>query len=306
MLTTIFVDAHATSATHNGATWNTAYTDLQQALTAANSGDTIKVADGTYKPGSGSTSSSSTFALKNGVTVQGGYAGFGATDPNARDIAANKTILSGFLATTSVSFFAAHVVTGSGTNSTAVLDGFTITQGFGGTTMDGAGMFNSAGSPTVSNCTFFQNKAANGAAMDNIAGSSPTITNCTFDDNSGASTGNGGAMMISSSSPTIQNCQFFDNSTAQSGSSSTNSFGGAIYITGASAPTIRATTFSRNVASIGGGLYSNSTLSPLVTGCTFNQNYAITSNISAAGGAARVLPRLLSSSSDVNSCRMGT
>ena len=47
---TIYVDVHSPGPTRNGTSWGHAYADLQLALGAAVPGDTIKVADGTYKP----------------------------------------------------------------------------------------------------------------------------------------------------------------------------------------------------------------------------------------------------------------
>ena len=45
---TIYVDVNSPGPTHNGTSWGNAYADLQLALGAAVSGDTIRVADGTY------------------------------------------------------------------------------------------------------------------------------------------------------------------------------------------------------------------------------------------------------------------
>jgi predicted outer membrane repeat protein len=110
-----------------------------------------------------------TFQLKNGVVIKGGYAGFGEPDPNARDIEAYETILSGDLAANDKPNFvnyeenSYHVVTGSGTDETAVLDGFTITAGnanvSGNPTDDGGGIYNSGGSPELTNCTIIDNLA---------------------------------------------------------------------------------------------------------------------------------------------------
>jgi len=46
----IYVDKDATSTLHDGVSWCTAFTDLTAALDAAQPGDTIRVADGTYLP----------------------------------------------------------------------------------------------------------------------------------------------------------------------------------------------------------------------------------------------------------------
>src|SRR5438477_1656993 len=82
---TIYVDANAPSGrTHDGATWATAFLDLQQGLSTATSGDQIRAADGVYKPTSG-TDRTISFQLKSGVSLLGGYAGYGAPDPDGRD-----------------------------------------------------------------------------------------------------------------------------------------------------------------------------------------------------------------------------
>lgn len=61
------------------------------------------MAQGVYTPDSNSANPNgtgdpnATFQLIDGVTLTGGYAGFGKADPNARDIELYKTILSGDL-----------------------------------------------------------------------------------------------------------------------------------------------------------------------------------------------------------------
>src|SRR6188768_4163455 len=77
--TTIYVDVNSFGAVHNGTSWASAFVDLQHALAAAASGDEIHVADGTYKPTS-TTDRTISFQLKNGVSLIGGYAGFGAVN----------------------------------------------------------------------------------------------------------------------------------------------------------------------------------------------------------------------------------
>ena len=96
--TTYFVDINSPGPTHDGLSWATAFINPQQALAVAGNagpGDQIHVADGTYTPTS-TTDSTISFQLKNGVSLMGGYAGFGAVpNPDARDVVANETILSG-------------------------------------------------------------------------------------------------------------------------------------------------------------------------------------------------------------------
>ena len=52
---TIYVDQFAFGATADGTTWDTAFLNLRDAITAAQSGDTIESASGTYLPSDGTT-----------------------------------------------------------------------------------------------------------------------------------------------------------------------------------------------------------------------------------------------------------
>ncbi len=138
----LYVDDTATGA-NNGSSWCDAYVYLQDALVAAeSSGGTvteIRVAQSIYKPdqGAGQTPGGreATFQLINGVTIKGGYAGCGEADPGARDVTLYETVLSGDLTGNDGPDFenndenVYHVVTGSFTDTTAVLDGFTIVGG---------------------------------------------------------------------------------------------------------------------------------------------------------------------------------
>jgi hypothetical protein len=173
---TYYVDANATGA-NNGLSWTDAFNYLQDALAVAQEADHIWVAEGVYKPDAntaepnGSGDRQATFQLKNGMAIYGGFAG-GETKLSQRDWEAHETILSGDIGTPDVSTDNSyHVVTGSGTDPNAVLDGFTITAGnANGTGEDenGAGMHNNSGSPTVVNCTFSRNSAADvGGGMYN-------------------------------------------------------------------------------------------------------------------------------------------
>jgi hypothetical protein len=217
----IYVDASA-SGSNNGSSWTNAYNYLQDALADANSLGVpveIWVAEGIHTPDSnsgdpnGSGDRTATFQLINDVALKGGYAGFGEPNPNARDIEAYETVLSGDLDGNDVGFAnnaenSYHVVTGSGTDANAVLDGFTLTAGNAngsGTDRYGGGMYNDSGSPTLTNCTFTGNSANYyGGGMYNCGGSNPAVTNCTFSGNS-ANYG-GGMYNCGDSSPTLSNC----------------------------------------------------------------------------------------------------
>jgi hypothetical protein len=219
------VDAEA-KGTNDGTSWADAFTDLQDALYLAESSEgavrEIWVADGTYCPSQRTDPAdprSATFQLLNGVTIYGGFAG-GETELSQRNPAVNQTVLSGDLAGDDSPDFGKkdensyHIVTGSGTDATAVLDGFTITGGNAGQYgqwpyLDGGGMYNANGSPTVANCTFRGNSVnGSGGGMANYD-SSPSIINCTFVGNqAGSATG---VLLVGYSQPTLVNCRFIGN-----------------------------------------------------------------------------------------------
>jgi len=209
-----------------------------------------------------------TFQLKNGVVIKGGYAGFGEPDPNERDPNIYDTILSGDIGipgNSSDNCF--HVVTGTGTDETAVLDGFTITAGnanenYPSPHANGGGMYNYSGSPTIINCTFIANSASgDGGGMFNGGQSNLTLTGCTFRGNS--SIYEGGAISNRTSSPTITNCNFIDNSSNHGGGIS--SWPGS--------PVVSDSNFSGNWAELGGAVFNFDSGSTL-TNCIFSNNYA--------------------------------
>jgi predicted outer membrane repeat protein len=215
---TIYVDDNATGA-NDGTSWVDAYNYLQDALTAAQYGDEIWVAQGIYTSdhGGGNTPGDRTATLQliNVVAIKGGYAGFGEPDPDVRDITAYETTLSGDVGIvgkgTDNSY---HVITGSGTDTTAVLDGFIITGGnANGSYPDymGGGMYSNSGNPTLINCTFINNSARDYGGGMYSWGGSPILTNCTFTRNSSDILG-GGIYYGDATSATLTNCTFSGNS----------------------------------------------------------------------------------------------
>jgi len=94
--TVVYVDVDATDPP-DGSTWCTAYRTLDEALAVAGADTVIRVADGTYMPDPSGLADprEATLQLLNGVTIEGGYAGCGAADPDARDVATYETVLSG-------------------------------------------------------------------------------------------------------------------------------------------------------------------------------------------------------------------
>src|SRR5215207_9026089 len=156
-----YVKWNATGA-NDGTSWADGYTNLQSALSAASSGDEIWVAAGTYKPTS-TTDRAISFTLKNGIAIYGGFDGSEIL-LSERDPEANLTVLSGDLNGEDVGFTnnsenSYHVVIGSGSDNTAVLDGFTITGGNANNynimlyESYGGGLFILSGNPMLVNLT---------------------------------------------------------------------------------------------------------------------------------------------------------
>lgn len=253
----VFVNGTA-EGLNNGTSWANAYTHLTVALAAAPAGAEVWVARGVYRPG---TTRAATFALRNEIRVYGGFAG----DENpatfslrSRDLAANETVLEGTLVGGSPGVHAYHVVTGSGTDSSAVLDGFTIrggvADGLTATRQDvGAGMLVVGGSPTIRHCMFRENRAGTKGGAIHVFNGSPAFVSCRFLENettvTQAGANKGGAVYVEApvgnmAAPTFVNCLFSGNR-AGVGSGGT---GAAVYIAAGAYATFTNCTLVQNVA----------------------------------------------------------
>jgi predicted outer membrane repeat protein len=289
LLKTIFVDANGPGGT--GSSWTFPTSSLQQAFSLAIPGDQIRVADGVYKPTT-TTDRAATFALKAGVTVQGGYAGFGAPTPNARDVSLYPSILSGEIGSTSPDVFdnSIHVVTASNIGNTAVLDGFTITAGQAGgsNTADadyGSGMLIRNAGPAIINCTFTSNRNAVRGIGVFVGGfspttpASPTFTNCRFTNNGNRTTGgSGGALYAEYGAISLTDC-VFDNNASYNGA-------GAVHLSN-SAATLAGCTFTNNWARYRGAALTNDQIGNLTaTNCTFSGNITELSGTVTSFGAS--------------------
>ncbi|MHC4528403.1 MAG: right-handed parallel beta-helix repeat-containing protein [Planctomycetota bacterium] len=291
----IYVDANAPGS-NDGSSWADAFNYLQDALAEANSNpdvNEIRVAHGIFTPDCNSAAPAGTgdrtaaFQLIDGVVLKGGYAGFGAPDPNARDVDAYKTTLSGDLNGDDGPNFANigensyHVLICNGTDGTAVIDGFTIVGGnadYGFTWPPdsrscGGGIYNDRGSPNLVNCTFSKNLAGVGGGMYNTGeygDCNPALKNCTFIGNCTHESGGGGGMynygFQGQCGPILIDCTFNRNST--------KGLGGGIYNFDSS-PNLTNCTFHGNSASNdGGGIYNDGACAPILTKCTFSNNIA--------------------------------
>ena len=239
----------------NGTNWSNAYdsSQLQHAIDeAAVSTTEIWVSAGTYKSGNLTTSY---FYMKSGVAIYGGFAG-NEIVRDARNWVSNVTILSGDhgdprLKTDN----SIHVIYNDSVNSTGILDGFTIKDGFNGIGQGGAGggIFNRASSPTINNCIITGNTGSFGGGIFNTNSSSPLITNVIITNNSSR---RGGAMTNNASSPTLINCKITNNTASVNG--------GAIFNESSpTSPTFINCTISNNTASTYGGAVCNELATPV-------------------------------------------
>lgn len=217
----IHVDAAAPGPFHDGKTWTSGLTSLQDALARAVAGDQILVAQGTYTPDVGQGINRgdrhASFQMKTGVALKGGYGGFLAGSTNVRDATLYSTILSGDLEGDDKASFvntldnSLHVVTASEVDSGAVLDGFVIRDGQAdGDLSDryGGGLYIHAACPTISWCTLTDNWATLGGAIHSVYGQ-PFFSHCTVRGNWAWI--RGGGLYSTDSSPVVDNCLFVGN-----------------------------------------------------------------------------------------------
>ncbi|HAV76795.1 MAG TPA: hypothetical protein DCX53_05505, partial [Anaerolineae bacterium] len=254
--------------------------DLQYALgTLAGSNSELWVRAGVYTPGT--SDRNTTFEMKNGIAIYGGFAGTetvrGQRNSNP---ATNGTVLSGDIGTIGVIADNVYrVVSAFGVSPSAVLDGFTVTGGnANGGTGHGGGIFIQDGSPTFANLIINNNVAsANGGGVFVLSlgtvrtsYSSPSFTNVTISNNTAA---RGGGLYTQNSSPVLADVTF-------SGNTATSGAGGGMnnqVLNEAtdeySLPLLTNVTFSGNTANGGGGLFNNHSY-PILTNVTFSGNTA--------------------------------
>ena len=170
----VYVDLSAPTG-GDGRSWTSAFRDAQDGLGLAEafggSVDEVRIARGTYKPDRGTADRAASFWLADGVTVRGGYAGRSSGSPDANDPTLYPTILTGDLSGNDGGGFSNmgdnsyNVVTGSFTDSTAVLENVTVRGGnaSSGTfprSRGGAVQIDN-GSPTIRGCIIENSQSTN-------------------------------------------------------------------------------------------------------------------------------------------------
>ncbi|MFM9957367.1 MAG: right-handed parallel beta-helix repeat-containing protein [Phycisphaerales bacterium] len=221
----VFVNAALTTGAGTGTSWADAYQGrlgLEAALTAAQPGDDLWVAQGVYAPAGANGSIMAAFALKSGVRVLGGFVGTESSEMQ-RDPALRVTTLTGDLKDDDESGFppfsdadnVAHVVRADGPGGSGVLDGFTITRGFAShrspVLIDleaGGGVMCQGASPVIARCVLVGNRAAGEGAGIAVFGGAATIDGCFFNGNR-ALVG-GGVSSRSGAATTVRRCRFIE------------------------------------------------------------------------------------------------
>lgn len=276
-----FVSQNANGANH-GLSWANAFTSLQSALEAAENGDQIWVAKGTYIPSkddagnaSPSNARKKAFILKNGVKLYGGFAG-NETTVEQRNLALNRTILSGDLNNNDQDGFVNmsdncyHVIAVDHPDSPTVLDGVTVKGGnsdngvfeelflgeyFG--FLYGGGIFTIYGSNfTLSNAVVTGNVAYHGGGLL-ARGTAPKVINCVFTKNK--ATRAGGAIFFENSMsaiPVVTNT-VIENNIA-------NSIGGGIFNRHSNTLMVNNTIVNNTATTNGGAIYNESPSSPSI------------------------------------------
>ena len=177
------------------------------------------------------------------VTIRSGN----ISSPGDTTVSPTNTFISGFFGSDYI------VRIDSGEDASAVLKGFTISDGDAGSIHIGGS------SPTITDCIITNN---NGGIYCWDA-PAPSITDCTITDNTDSS----GGIFCHKSSPIITNCHITDNRTTMSG--------GGIYCESNSDPDITNCTISDNTtAEQGGGVYCEDNSNPDITNCTITDNTA--------------------------------
>lgn len=201
---TIYV-SNAASGANTGKNWKDAYNDLQTALDSSDFGNDIWVAEGTYIPSKKITNQSDenkkAFSMKIETAIYGGFPASGNPLFSDRDPEKYLTILSG-----NKKYIVIH---NAYIDETAVIDGFTISDGKNNTSgANGGGIINYYSNVNFRNCIVTKNSATYGSGIYNTYSSS-IFTNCQIIDNQAVELG--GGIVNLGGTPTFINCSINSN-----------------------------------------------------------------------------------------------
>jgi len=214
------------------------FNNIQEAVDAASGGDEIVVKPGTYM-GVGDQV----------VDMLGKAVWLHSSDGSEMTIIDGESVRRG-------------IVCASGETSETIIEGLTITGGFGN---QGGGLYCLGSSPTLRRCSLSNNYATFGGGAY-CSGDSTAVAfyRCTFEGNSVEYYG-GGMFFDYYSIPTLTECSILNNSAATAG---------GVYCEGGSIPTLDKCLISdNNSKNFGGGVYCSSS-SPVILDCLIMNNVA--------------------------------
>lgn len=182
---------------NNGQSWANAFTSLTSALALATKYDTIKVAKGTYTPG---TTNTSLFTLKDSIIILGGYPNTGNPGNAERNPGSQQTIISGEIGSATLTDNIRSLVAGSSIKG-FVLDGFIIEKAYANNSSTSGPISFVSSTGTLRNVVIRNNYNNSGANSMYLQGSAITLENVFVENNSGDwSTSIGSAFRLTASS----------------------------------------------------------------------------------------------------------
>jgi hypothetical protein len=253
----IFVKQDA-AGNNDGTSWADAFTSLQSALDASDTGDELWLSWGTYLP-AGPSPDSSHFVLRTAVAIYGGFVGT-ETQLNERDWTTHLTIISGDLNQddTPGDFLnqrtdnAHHVLIVDVNDSTSIIDGVVFRGGM--TRVD-------TYTPTGADMPY--NRWRGGALYIRT---STIVRNCVFRDNYGYQ----GTGMWASAASLEHTLELSNSLIAENNCVG----GGSWYVSGWNAVTIHACVFENNTSAISSGAIQLGNSNASFRDCLFESNQA--------------------------------
>ena len=255
---------------------------VQQAIDAAGAGGTVKVAGACIGVVNRASTNQTGYIAKN-LSLRGGYTNTLASWAGAGDPVANPTTLD-------AASQGGRVLRVSG-NYTVTVQNLRLT---GGSAANGAGIYNSGATLTVSNCLIYSNTAStNGGGIYNESAGSVTLSASSVVSNSASNNG-GGILNTGSGSVVSMTSSGVQHNNAGSGGgiyngvagnvmlsassvvSNSASIGGAIFNGGAGSVALSASSIFLNSAdNVGGGIYNQSAGSVTLSASSVVSNSAI-------------------------------
>ena len=245
---------------NDGSTWALAKLTIDNAITAASSGDEVWVKVGSY-------AASTTISLKEGVNVYGGFAG---TESSRQDRTLDWQSPSTVDGITNYTDNGSVFIAPTGVTVATILDGFKVTGG-SGTLLSGyylgGGIYVAGSGLTISNCHIEGNTGNKGAGILALTGTHTHIHNCTVSGNDGTL----GAGIY------VYNGEVLDSIVTQNGTAANCQYGGGIRVGAYTSDClIQNTEISHNAcANRGGGIYVDTGAAPTIEDCDIHENETV-------------------------------